>query len=201
GYAIALEDMIALRGERFFELYNGHHMVNNLGDSAHMSTEEMWDQINISYLENDQPLMYGLATDDSHNYHVSGSEWSNAGRGWIMVQVDSLTPSDLIASMEAGAFYATTGVALKTLDFEENRLSIEVEEEAGITYTISFIGCKKGQSQTEELTATEGAMAQFEVTDDLLFVRCRISSTKLHNNPIEEFRYEMAWTQPVTINN
>ncbi|MGI9542382.1 MAG: PHP domain-containing protein, partial [Cyclobacteriaceae bacterium] len=42
GYAIALEDMIALRGERFFELYNGHHMVNNLGDSAHMSTEEMW---------------------------------------------------------------------------------------------------------------------------------------------------------------
>lgn len=198
GYAISLEDMMALRGERFFEVYNGHHMVNNLGDSTHMSTEEMWDLINISYLESDQPLMYGLATDDSHNYHVMGSEWSNAGRGWIMVQVDSLSPSALIASMEAGEFYASTGVVLRSLSLEENRLSIEVAEEPGVTYTISFIGCKQGQSQSEELMAVEATQAQFEITDDLLFVRCKISSTKLHNNPIEELLYETAWTQPVT---
>jgi hypothetical protein len=50
GFAINLEDMIALENERFFEVYNGHHLVHNMGDSAHMSIEEMWDRINIAYL-------------------------------------------------------------------------------------------------------------------------------------------------------
>ena len=34
GHAISLEDMIALRNEKFFEVYNGHPSVNNSGDSA-----------------------------------------------------------------------------------------------------------------------------------------------------------------------
>ncbi len=196
-YAVSLYDMIALRGERFFEVYNGHPLVHNLGDSAHMSTEEMWDLINISYLENNQPLIYGLATDDSHNYHVKGSKWSNAGRGWIMVQTDSLTPASLIAAMETGQFYATSGVILKGLEFDKNKLSVEVAQETGITYTISFIGCRTGQSGPEEFKSMEGTKANIELTDDILFVRCKITSSKLHSNPIENILYEMAWTQPV----
>ena len=200
GYAISLDDMIALRGERFFEVYNGHPMVHNLGDSVHMSTEEMWDLINIAYIENNQPVMYGLATDDSHNYHVKDSKWSNAGRGWIMVQADSLTPASLIAAMEAGQFYATNGVILKGLEFDQNKLSIDVAPETGITYTISFTGCRKGQSVAQEFISVEGTVANFELTDDILFVRCKITSSKLHNNPIENILYEMAWTQPVLRN-
>ena len=38
GHAISLEDMIALRNEKFFEVYNGHPSFNNSGDSIHMST-------------------------------------------------------------------------------------------------------------------------------------------------------------------
>lgn len=199
-YAINLEDMIALRGERFFEVYNGHPLVNNSGDSGHMSIEEMWDLINISYIENNKPVMYGLATDDSHNYHVKGSEWSNAGRGWIMVNADSLTPLSLIAAMEAGQFYATSGVTLKALEFDKNILTVEVAEEANVTYALSFIGCRKGQSEPEEFKSIEGTNAYFELTDDMLFVRCKITSSKLHSNPIENILYEMAWTQPVLRN-
>jgi len=200
-YGVSLDDMIALRGERFYEIYNGHPSVHNQGDSAHVSTEKMWDLINIAYIENDKPLMYGLATDDSHNYHVNGSEWSNAGRGWIMVLTDSLTPASLIASMENGQFYATTGVKLKELEFDQNKLSVEVMQETGITYTISFIGCRKGQSEPEEFKSIEGIKADFELTDDILFVRCKITSSKLHGNPIENILYELAWTQPVLRNN
>lgn len=196
GYGISLDDMIALRGERFFEVYNGHPAVRNLGDSVHISTEQMWDLINISYLNGNQPVMYGLATDDSHHYHVKGSKWSNAGRGWIMVQADSLTPASLIAAMEAGQFYATTGVTLKRLEFNKNKLSVEVAQETGITYTISFIGCRKGLSEPEEFKSMEGTKANFELTDDILFVRCKITSSKLQSNPIENILYEMAWTQP-----
>ena len=49
-----------------------------------------------------------------------------------------------------------------------------------------------------EFKTFEGSQASFELTDDILFVRCKITSTKLQDNPIEDILYEMAWTQPVT---
>ena len=58
-WAVTLEDMISLKGDRFFEVYNGHQLVRNYGDSIHMGTEEMWDKINIAYAKRDQPFMYG----------------------------------------------------------------------------------------------------------------------------------------------
>ncbi|MDZ7649919.1 MAG: hypothetical protein U5K54_23825 [Cytophagales bacterium] len=55
-WAITLEDMISLKGERFFEVYNGHQLVRNYGDSAHIGTEEMWDKINIAYADQEPTL-------------------------------------------------------------------------------------------------------------------------------------------------
>jgi hypothetical protein len=197
GHAISLEDMIGLENERFFEVYNGHNSVHNSGDSLSMSTERMWDHINIAYLQNSKPLMFGLATDDSHHYHVKGRNWSNAGRGWIMVHADSLNPKSLIEAMEEGEFYASTGVDLRALKLENNKLSIEVKKETGIDYQISFIGCKKGKTEPEVLMSVKGIKASFELTDDILFVRSKIVSTKLNENPIEDLIYESAWTQPM----
>ncbi len=196
-HAISLEDMIALRNEKFFEVYNGHPSVNNSGDSAHISTELMWDLINIAYVENNKPLMYGLATDDSHHYHVQGSKWSNAGRGWIMVFADSLNPASIIQAMEEGQFYASTGVEIKKIEFNKNTLNVEVQKEAGISYKISFIGCKKGKTEPEILMSVEADKASFDLTDEVLYVRCKITSSKKHNNPIERLLYETAWTQPL----
>lgn len=116
GWAVTVEDMKSLRGERFFEVFNGHPQVHNYGDSTRMGMEEMWDQINIAYLNRSQPLMYGIATDDSHNYHLFGGQYSNSGRGWVMVQSSSLNPKSIIKNMEAGNFYASTGVTLASLD-------------------------------------------------------------------------------------
>ncbi|MCK0147974.1 histidinol-phosphatase [Arenibacter sp. F26102] len=196
-YSISLEDMISLKGERFFEVYNGHPMVHNMGDSTHISTEEMWDQINISYIESKKPIMYGLATDDSHNYHKMGHKWSNSGRGWVMVQADTLSAPSLIEAMEKGNFYSTTGVTLKALESGKKNLKVEVEPETGVKYTISFLGCLKGETEVKELKSVEANTANFEITDDILFVRSKITSSKLQENPIEDIKYESAWTQPV----
>jgi hypothetical protein len=197
-YSNSLEDMISLKGERFFEVFNGHPMVQNMGDSTHISTEEMWDLINISYLNNNKPLMYGLATDDSHNYHNKGKSWSNAGRGWVMVQADTLSAVSLINSLESGDFYSSTGVELKTVAYDNNILSVAIEPEKGISYEIVFVGCKKGQTETETLMVVNESQAEFQITEDMLFARCKITSSKLQENPIENILYEMAWTQPVT---
>ncbi len=200
GFAISLEDMIALENERFFEVYNGHHLVHNSGDSTHMSTEEMWDRINIAYYRDGKPLMYGIATDDSHNYHRQGRQWSNAGRGWVMVNADSLDASALIGGMEAGEFYATTGVNFEQIWLDDEILRVKVVGEPGETFTITFLGARKGSSEPEEFVTIEGSEASFEVTDDIAFVRCKVISSRLQENPIEDLIYEMAWTQPVTGN-
>ncbi len=196
-YAVSLEDMMALNGERFFEVYNGHPMVHNLGDSIHISTEEMWDLINISYLEKKKPIMYGLATDDSHHYHQKDSKWSNAGRGWVMVQADTLSAISLIDAMENGKFYSTTGVELKKINFEDDILTVAVDEEAGVSYTIAFMGSKVEGSEPEIFSTTEGTTASFKMNDEILFLRCKVTSSKLQDNPVEGILYEMAWTQPL----
>ncbi|MCK0158789.1 histidinol-phosphatase [Cellulophaga sp. F20128] len=198
-YSITLDDMISLRGERFFEVYNGHPSVHNMGDSTHISTEKMWDMINISYIEAGKPLMYGLATDDSHQYHRKGNKWSNAGRGWVMVQADTLSAKSLILSMEAGNFYATTGVTLKKVEIENKELAVAVEAEEGVSYSISFIGCKKGETEPMEFKKVAGIQGSFTITNDILFVRSKITSSKLQDNPIENILYESAWTQPIVI--
>lgn len=196
-YTITVADMISLRGERFFEVFNGHPTVHVMGDADHMSTEEMWDMINIAYLTSGKPMMYGLATDDSHHYHIQGRTWSKAGRGWIVVRSDTLSAASLISALEAGEFYASTGVELKDYTVNKNELSIEVKKRPGVSYKITFIGCKKGEVAAEELKVVEGDQASFSITDDLLFVRCKVTSSKLPENPSEYELYETAWTQPV----
>ncbi|MEM7367913.1 MAG: histidinol-phosphatase [Bacteroidota bacterium] len=197
-YAISLEDMIQLRGERFFEVFNGHPQVHNLGDSVHMDTEEMWDLINIAYLKQGKPLMYGMATDDSHHYHEFDSKWSNSGRGWIMVNADSLQETALIDAMEKGKFYASTGVQLTELSVQNNKIHLKIDAEADVQYEIFFIGCEKGDKESKVLEQVSATEASFTIGEKLLFVRAKIVSSALHPNPIETAIYEMAWTQPAT---
>ncbi|MDC1460233.1 histidinol-phosphatase, partial [Flavobacteriaceae bacterium] len=94
----------------FFEVYNGHPAVHNEGDDLHIDLETMWDLINISYYDNDKPLLLGIATDDSHNYHQRSTSLSNTGRGWVMVNSKKIETLSLIESMESGNFYSSSGI-------------------------------------------------------------------------------------------
>ena len=195
-YAITAKDIIQINGERFFEVFNGHPYVNNYGDSIHSSTEEMWDEVNMAYIQAGKPLLYALATDDSHHYHKFGSRYSNAGRGWVMVKAEKLHPHALIENMEAGNFYATTGVVLKNVTFEDNVLSVKVKPEAGVDYQIQFIGAQKDRLESKVLETVKGPAAEFKVTEDYLFVRAKIISSKIKDNPYREGDVEVAWVQP-----
>jgi hypothetical protein len=170
--------------------------VNNYGDSIHDSTEKMWDQVNIAYLNTGKPIMYGLATDDSHHYHKFGSKYSNAGRGWVMVKSDRLHPHSLIEAMEAGDFYSTTGVELERIQFENNTLFVKIKAEEGVTYTTEFITAHKDASRGEVVKTVDGTEASFDLPKDHLFVRAKITSSKLKENPYMEGDVEVAWTQP-----
>jgi len=197
-YALSVEDMTVLEGARFFEVFNGYGANNNYGDSIHPGTEAIWDRVNISFLGQNKPLIYGVASDDSHHYQVFDSKSANPGRAWVMVRADKLTPESLIESMKKGDFYATTGVSLKEISFKNKQLKIIVETEPAVNYRIQFIGCRAEDKETAILKESAGSEAVFDFSDDILFVRAKIISDKRKENPSCEGDSEVAWSQPVT---
>lgn len=222
GYAITAEQLMQVAGERFFEVYNGHPGVHNSGDGEHVSTERMWDIINTwRRAKLDLPLMLGLATDDGHNYHKGEStEGSQPGRGWVMVLASELTPEAVVAALEQGRFYSSSGVTLQQITATAQSLSVDVAAEAGLTYRVDFIGTRRGfreesTSVSEEpekaaavtrryspdvgavLKSVEGTSARYEFAGDELYVRAVVTSSRKHPNPSEAGEFERAWIQPV----
>lgn len=141
GWAITAEDLAMVIRERFFEVYNGHPGVNQSGDANRPSVERLWDianTIRIGHLS--AAPLYGIATDDSHSYHKPNG--ARPGRGWIMVRATHLTPESLIRGIRAGDSYASSGVTLRTVEYDRDHqtLTLEIEPEAKATYTTHFIG-------------------------------------------------------------
>tara|TARA_A100001011_G_scaffold128743_1_gene135737 strand:- start:6631 stop:7812 length:1182 start_codon:yes stop_codon:yes gene_type:complete len=196
GYGISTEDIKQLNGERFFEVYNGHPSVNNEGDDMHVDTETMWDLINIHYYKEGKPLIFGVATDDSHRYHSFSSKDSNSGRGWVMVNSKKLDTKNIISAMESGDFYSSTGVHLKKLSYDKKKISLIVEAEPGINYKIIFLGYQINSDEVVELKNVQGTSATYNYQKEDIFVRVRITSDAKKNNPILDNETKKAWTQP-----
>jgi hypothetical protein len=174
GWAITVDDMIPLTGERFFEVYNGHPMVHNYGDDTRIGMEKMWDILITHYLRDGKPVMYGLATDDAHNYHIYSGDNSNPGRGWVMIRANELTPEAIIEAMEAGDFYSTTGVTLENVDYGNETLSLKVKKEGSIEYRIQFWGTKRGAGREDMgvlLKEVKGLQGSYQLQEDDLYVR------------------------------
>jgi hypothetical protein len=203
-WAIKVEDMMQLKGERFFEVYNGHPHVHNYGDSTTIGMEELWDKLLIHYIKEGRELVYGLATDDAHNFIEYNGGTSNPGRGWIMVRAAQLNPASLIAAMEKGDFYSTTGVELQELEFKSGKLTVAVNPKPGVEYSIQFWGAGKSKNSKEKagvlLKEVKGNNATYKLRKKNLYVRAKIISTKPKENPYAEGDVETAWTQPVRRN-
>lgn len=225
GWAVTAEDLIGLEGEKFFEVYNGHPLVHNEGDATRPGTERLWDIVLAERLSRGAGVLYGLATDDAHSYHDFASNRSNPGRGWVVVRAAQLTPEALIAAMERGDFYATTGVVLDDVRSDGETIALRIRPEPGVTYRTQFIGTRAGYTpHTETVERVEGSdrthtvrrysdeigvvLAEVEGTNptytpagDELYVRAKIISSKAKANPYREGEVEAAWTQPVTMKN
>lgn len=220
-WGVTAEDLMRVRGENFFEVYNGHPGVNNRGDDTHASTERVWDIIlTMRLTELNLPLMYGLATDDGHSYHNIPDRQSNPGRGWIQVLSASLEPGALITAMEQGRFYASSGVELKSVVHTDSDITVEVAGQPDVDYTIEFVGSKRGVETASEpvldskgnplpvtrryseeigqvLKTVRGTTASYRFAGDELYVRARVSASRKHPNPSQPGDLEQAWVQPV----
>jgi hypothetical protein len=199
GYGVSTNDLKKLNGERFFEVYNGHPQVNNEGNDMFDSTEIMWDLINIHYYQQGKPLLLGIATDDSHNYHDFSEKNSNTGRGWVMVDSKELNTASLINAMEKGDFYASTGVYLKSIKKTSRELTIEIDAENGVNYELIFSGYKEGSEMVKELKRVNGAKANYVFQEEDIFVRVKVISNEPKDSPDGTNELKQAWVQPILI--
>jgi len=222
GWALTPEDLAYVAQEQFFEVYNGHPQVNHLGDEYRPSLERMWDIANTLRIDQfkTRPL-YGLATDDSHNYHGNVANPSAPGRGWVQVRAPFLTPESLLGAMARGDFYSSSGVTLVDLcyDQEKGTIQLQIAPMEGVEYTTQWVGTPvdydrswptefddQGNRRTVEqrycsrigmvFEVQTGTEITFQIPEDVLYVRAIITSNRRHPNPSFENQFQQAWTQP-----
>lgn len=223
-WGVTAEELMQLHGEQFFEIYNGHPGVHNDGDATRLGTEAMWDAILTRRIaELNLAPMFGLGVDDAHNYHTVIIGKSNAGRGWVMVRAKFLTAESIIAALEVGDFYASSGVTLTDVRRSDRELAIEIQAEPGVSYVTTFLGTRRGYDPTSQiippsageparkmlphrryskdvgavLAEVSGASASYTLKGDELYVRARITSSKPKPNGSVAGEVECAWTQPL----
>ena len=203
GYAITAEDLAAVVSEQFYEVYNGHPGVNQLGDDKHPSVEKIWDLANaIRRTTLNVPPLMGISTDDSHEYH--GKPGSRPGRGWVMVRSQYLTPEHLIRAMKRGDFYASSGVTLRdvTFDVKTRTLALDIEPQGNATYQTDFIATVSAEEPDEDrigkrMARVEGLKPKYKMTGKELYIRAVVTSSEPHVDPSFESQKQQAWTQPV----
>jgi hypothetical protein len=221
GYAITAEQLMQVDGENFFEVYNGHPTVHNSGDETHASTERMWDIVNTFRIAKlDLPVMYGLGTDDGHNYFEDSlGKGAQPGRGWVQVLTKSLDPDSLVTALESGQFYSSSGVVLNEIWVKDRTMHVTVKADEGVTYRVDFIGTRKGFDETSTPSSDDAATAEvltrkysdqigtvlktvsdvqadYELDGTELYVRAVVTSSRVHPNPSEAGEFERAWVQP-----
>ncbi len=220
GYAVTAEDMAAVVEERFFEVFNGHPDTRHHGDHVHASVDRLWDIANTLRITKygGEPL-YGLATDDCHNYH--NATGSTPGRGWVMVQAEELSPAAICRALQAGRFYSSTGVMLRSVGYDGSRLRVVVDAEPGVSYRTRFIGTRRGapldgtpvrneagdvvagvtlrydDSVGAVLAVVDGDEACYEMRGDEYYVRAVVTADRAVDNPVYDGQRAQAWTQPV----
>lgn len=177
-WAFTAKEMAQVKGAALLEIASGHPLVNHDGDGRVPSTEQMWDELLTGGMR-----IFAAAVDDSHNFREEFSiDRANPGRAWITVRAAALTREAILAAINAGDFYASTGVKLAALDASREALEIAVEPAPSQRYRVVFVG-----EGGRVLATSYENPARYAFAGGERYVRARI----------EESSGRRAWTQPV----
>ncbi len=176
-WSVSPDEMAAVKGLDFFEVYNGHPTVHNEGGGGHPGLEQMWD---VALTAGRRIL--AVATDDAHVFKRWGPEYSNPGRGWVRVRARELTSEAIVEGLRAGNFYASTGVELTDVERDGGLLRVRIEPDGDFRYTTRYYGA--GGKLLEE---SSGLESQYKLKPGDRYARATITDSAGRR----------AWTQPV----
>ena len=180
GWAISADDLARVRNTKLFEVYNGHPLVNNQGGGGVPGLEQVWDSLLTRGI-----LLYGIAVDDAHHFKRPWDRMaSKPGQGWIHVRAPRLASAEILAAMERGDFYASTGVELEDYVATPREITVTVRPAPMAKYRIRFIG-RGGRVLQESVTSP----ARYAITGTEGYVRAKVIDSNGW----------AAWTQPVML--
>jgi hypothetical protein len=180
GWAWTVDELKQIQRTRLFEIFNGHPLVNNAGGGGMPGLEEMWDMILSS-----GKLLYGIAVDDAHHFKRPWDPTASApGKGWLYVRAAELSSRAVLAALEAGDFYASTGVELTDIQSTPRSMTVTVKEQGTTKFRVQFIG-QDGKLLQESVASP--ATYAFKGTER--YVRAKVIDSNGH----------MAWVQPVML--
>ncbi|SFS48745.1 CehA/McbA family metallohydrolase [Paenibacillus sp. BC26] len=170
------EDMVKYDGFFAVEIYN--HATEWSTASSYGAA--YWDHA----LQNGKRV-YGIAADDSHS-HDPNWKIPEYGGGWVQVQADSLTHSDVIRSLKKGQFYSSSGPEVYDLRVENGRLKIECSP-------CKFIMFKafpqRGPFFGNFMSGEPLTQAMMEIEEDMTYIRVECV----------DFEGNVAWTNPIFV--
>lgn len=179
-WAFHQRELLQVRNDKLLEIFNGHPHVHNFGGGGWPGMEQVWDHLLTA-----GKRVYGIAVDDAHHFQGEfAPERSNPGRGWVMVQARALEARAIVESLEAGWFYATTGVVLQDVLIESRSITIHIQPEADFKYRTEFLGAHGGV-----LHVSENNPAVFELRARESYVRAKVIDSA----------GRVAWVQPVFV--
>ena len=186
-WSVTPQDLDGVPDGTLIEIWNGQGGINNLGGDdgkgdVRPSAEGYWDHV----LSRGR-IMWGVGSDDSHYFQGDKGgdpRLAAGGQAWIMVRAAELTPAAIKAAIEAGDFYASTGVTLDTITAEGDALTLAIRNPGAGTarYSTRFIG--------------QGGKLLAEVAGEHPSYRFRGNETYVRAAVIDS-NGKRAWTQPV----
>jgi len=177
-WSVDTATLFRMRNDKLLEIFNGHPIVHNLGGGDWPGMEEAWDAL----LTRGRPL-YGIAVDDAHNFQGEfAPERANPGRGWVVVRSPALATRPLVEALEAGQFYASTGVILQDVVVTASTLEVRIARRGDFKYTTQFIGANGAILATDKSLSPKYALRGNES-----YVRAKVIESGGAN----------AWVQPV----
>ncbi|MBL0173617.1 MAG: PHP domain-containing protein [Gemmatimonadaceae bacterium] len=177
-WSIDSATLFRMKNDRLFEIFNGHPTVHNVGGGDWPGMEEVWDGLLSS-----GKRIFGIAVDDAHHFQGEfSSARANPGRGWVAVRSAVLEPRALVSALDAGQFYASSGVTLADVIVTSAALEIRITQKGDFKYTTQFIG------QDGKILATDRSMTpRYTLKGGETYVRAKVTDSG----------GAAAWVQPV----
>ena len=139
---------------RFFEIANAISPPAFGMMEGAWSPDRFWDVALAHRAVRGAPLLYAVATDDTHNYSRFYREFEGVKnpirKCHVRVRAKELSADALVDAMEAGDFYASNGLEFNDIRFDRSTgtLAVDVKPQPGKRIVIRFYGTKKGFGTT-----------------------------------------------------
>lgn len=167
-WSFGADELLQIRNDRLFEIWNGHPTVHNEGGGDKPGLEEIWDILLTS-----GKRIYGIAVDDAHHFQGEFAPGrANPGRGWIAVRAAALDGGQIVRNLEQGLFYASTGVELDDVVVTPERMEVHIRQAGDFRYTTTFIG-----ENGRVLLRTGANPAVYTLSDATTYVRARVDGS------------------------